>query len=283
MAQQEPITSNFNLSTYVDLIHEVCDLTNDYMNEYNCRFEESFRSNPFARFEEYLDHTVKYGNYNNTKNRLLFGGEVDYVTCSIYDILAHLAIWRLFNVLNTVELNKVKANNPDSNIILDRNFGTKIILKLRRKGASFDREFDTISNIKIFKEPIQYLTAFYNLDIAIQLYDRFRLFGIFDWFSSINNLDKYSSELVDEQLSKKQIGIVNIADFADDHCDMLDSIKSYCLLKSKYELSGLNQYYLDNLFNQDLQHVRRFAVNKLKDTMAFAYSIQYPVLYNLKK
>lgn len=277
--------SNFNLESYTNLIHDLCNKTTEYMVEYKTKFHESFRSNPFAKITPYIKDTVKYGLHNDTKNRLLFGGEADYITVPIYDTLGQLAIWRLFNVLNEVELIKLKNKYPEDDIRLAQNFGTKFVIHMRRKDVAYDREFEVISNPKIFIEVLDYIKRFRHLEMLEDLYNRFKLFGFIDWLDSISDIDEYCNNLQETQLSKKQISVIDLNEFADVKCWMLSSIYTYCqwYVENVDDVRGLKNYYIENLFDKSEDHIKKFILNKFKDVMSFAYSIQFPVLYNLKK
>lgn len=276
------INTNFNIDEFKALLDNTNTKIHSDMATYHTRFHETIRSNPIMHIHDYIYNTVEYGKFNGTYNRLLFGGEIDFITLSVYDILCNISIWRYFNVANDVEFIKVKNDNPEEELNFGQNYGFKYVIKYHRDGIGFDREFEIISSPKIIKNTIDELKLYTEVGYCADLYDRFELFGFVDYIDSIENIDEYTQNLQDESISKRQVLTIDIGQFANKDCHKLNSIYDYCQL-IKPTATGLKKYYIDNLFDLSDEELKNFGRKRFQDAIVLAYNIQYPILYNIKK
>lgn len=273
--------TNFNLEEFKTTLLETCNYTNELILTHKTKFHESLRSNPFIHIDDYIHNTTKYGQFNGTRNKLLFGGEVDYLTLSIYDVLLYMTMWRLFNVLDEIELINARAESGLS-LELGNTYGNVFQISLRRKDGSYDRKFDPLASIKPIKLILDELKKYEKFDLGKDLYNRFELFGLVDFIDSIDDIDLYSSELSANQITKLQPTIIDISDYASSDCHNLDSIYQY----SKYmepTSNKLKAFYITQVLTLTLDQLKNIAIKKFQDVISFAYQIGFPILYNIKK
>lgn len=273
--------TNFILDEFKTTLLSTCSLADDLMNSNSTHFHESMRSSPFIHIDRYLHSTVKYGDFNGTRHKLLFGGEVDYLTLSIYDILATLAIWRYFNVLNDVELLRAQTFSQGK-LTLGINFGNILKIKLRKEDGSFDRTFEPISNISIIKTILDEIDKYSKFNLLNGLKERFQLFGLTDYIRSIIDINTTADDLVEDQLIKLQPTIIDLTQYASTDSQYLNSIYDYCKFKRETAI-GRQKYAIEQLFTLTENNLNDILIKKFQDVIYLAYSLHYPILYNLKK
>lgn len=279
----------FDLNEYINLLETTNTFIQNESLTYNARFHENFRSSPFLKIEPYIIDTVRYGNFNSTRNKLLFGGEMDYITLNIYDLLIYTTIWRMFNVLNDTEYNKIKQNNPKLEEQFKNNntqFGIKYIIQFRNKTASFDRHFESISSPKVISRVLDEIKKYLPYDFGEDLYNRFKLFGFENYIDSIGDIEAHHDDLTNQQISKSQYVTYDLTPFADPNCQYLNSIYDYTkYLSTRVDsrLTDLKRYYLDIFNTKDYNKIFKLCFDKFQSLVNLAYYIHYPILYNLKK
>lgn len=273
--------TNFILDEFKTVLLSTCNTSDDLMNTHSTHFHESLRSSPFIHLDRYLYDTVKYGDFNGTRHKLLFGGEVDFLSLSIYDILATLAIWRYFNILNDVELLQAQTF-AQVRLKLGTNFGTTFKINMRQPNGSFDRTFESISSIMIVKTILDEIDKYSKFNLLNGLKERFQLFGLAGYINSIADIDTAADDLVEDQLIKLQPTIVDLTTYASTDCQYLNSIYDYCKFKREVSI-GRQKYAIEQLFTLTQNNLNDILIKKFQDVIYLAYSLRYPILYNLKK
>lgn len=277
-----PSSSNFNLNIYNKLIFDLYNETNELINQYKTRNYELLVSSPYLDLNQYFNNTVIYG--KESLDNLFcqfFGGELDYLTNTPYDILCIALLWRYFKVQFDVEWIKIK-NEYGQDLELKRNFGFNYIVSNKKE----TRYFEIISNPIILKYLIDKLNIFLNIGIGFDLYKRLELMGFIDHYNSITDYSIFCQASINNCLTNKiplDIILTNYANLSDIFIiDSINQFINYSYIENtttpfKYKLIDdcLNIYKFKN------DEFKNFAIKKYQQFIEFCYYINFPILYRI--
>lgn len=275
------IVNNFSLSYFFKLIFNLHNKTSALIRQNSTFLYPTIQPNPFKTFNDYLYDTVRYGRLNNP-NSLLFGGEIDYLTLSPYDMLVYNLLWRHFNVLNDVEFKKIKTQNPKLNLELGKKFGIIYYIEVLK-----DREnFEPIANPIIFKYLIDELDVFLNNGLGYDLYERLSLLGIYNYFDDITDYQIHCDILVNNSLTSNLPIYIDLSQY--QQLPSVSSIKSINNYLKYINLNGSNsimkEYYIEK-FNKlsDTSEIRQLAFNNFSSFIKFCQFNNFPILYTFPR
>ena len=277
-----PSSSNFNLNIYKKLIFDLYNETNNLINQYRLHNYELLTSTPYQNLDQYFNNTVIYG--KDTLDHLFsqfFGGEIDYLTNTPYDILLTALLWRYFKVQFDVEWIKIKQKYGQT-LELKRTFGFNYLTSNKKE----TRYFEIISNPIIIENLLNKLNIFIDIGVGFDLYKRFEIFGFIRQYQSITNFPLFCLASINNCLTNKvplDINLSNYITLTDSF--VTDSIHDY--ITYLYSLNGTTPYkkiLINNCltaYSSGSQKFKLFAIQRYQQFIQFCYYINFPILYRI--
>lgn len=272
----------FNEDKFYDLITATNNNINYFLHECpNISFCETFRTRTILNIHDYIYDTVEYGKSSGTKNRLLFGGELNYLTDTPYDIIAHTTLWRLFNIYDEYNINQIKKHNPQLSLEINKNCGVKFKFNIKVNNFYYKKEFETIYSPKTIKYVLDNLIKYDFYSLAHDLYMRFKLYGFIDY---LNTLTDFDLDILEQDcITNNKVLEIDLSNFADPDCWHLNSIYEYSQYIRYTTKSSVKSKYIDDLLNYSEIELKQIAKERFQDTLVVAYNMNYPVLYCIRK
>lgn len=264
----------FNEVDFVNLLLEITNETSRLEKEARTRSYSLFRRNDiFNNPKDYLYSTIKI---SNNKNKLLFNGELDFITGNIYEILTIAVLWKYFNTLNEAYLNIAKIKYNNKNLILSKNYGITYYINSLTKNPK-SRIFESISNPLVLFKTLNYLNQFRSqFNLGNTLYKRFEFYGFIDYLNNISNPVDYSTDIEQEMISKFQVYTIKLNN-KYPFLDRLDSIFNYSQLLSGILDSSYLDNSIENIFIKNESKLLDIILKNYQNVISLCFNLHFPI------